>query len=413
MGVMTTPALPAPGGVSLGAGRVEWDARGAVSITGASGEAVASDGVAAALAALAVSGATAGPLVGRPSSSASPAVSGAESAFAADVDMTSWALIVGSTHIVKVPRHLGTADRGARLQRLVAESAPALVPPVVGTVEHADTGTVVAVVTVRVPDATDGWSWAVDALMEHLDGGADPSFPDELGTLTAQLHVALAAATATSRTTPRARGAEERAAAVAVLADVIAHGAGAAERPGAAQRLAARSAALRDVIDALPDPTAPEFALHGDLHVGQVLRDGDGRLRVIDFDGDPQHPAGDDVGDAARDVAHLQVSIDLVGAIVAKRRGADDTRIAQWCRTAQERLVAAYDAVAPSYGGQPLLDPARLPGLRAARLVRELRYARDFLPRWAYAADWAIAHRFSADPNLEDPPWTPPASSTT
>ena len=32
--------------------------------------------------------------------------------------------------------------------------------------------------------------------------------------------------------------------------------------------------------------------IHGDLHVGQVLRGGDGALYVNDFDGNPLAPAG-------------------------------------------------------------------------------------------------------------------------
>lgn len=409
---------PAPGGVTLGAGRIDWDAHGTVRITGPAGEAVASDGVAAALAALAVTGATAGPLVGRPTMDAHPAPSDVEEPFAADVDMTSWALIVGGTQIVKVPRRIGTGDRGARLQRLVAERAPGLVPPVIGTVEHAESGAAVALVTQRVPGATDGWTWAVDALCAHLEGGADPVFPEQLGAMTARLHAALAApgdaALATPGVTAPAaeRGTRERAAAQAALSTVLAPGAGADERPGATARLLARADAMRALIATLPDPTAPPFTLHGDLHVGQVLRGNDGQLLVIDFDGDPQHPDDDAVGDAAIDVAHLQVSLDLVGAIVAKRRG-DDPRIADWCLDAQQRLLDGYLAEPSAHQGRNLLDPTRLPGLRGAQLVRELGYARDFLPRWAYAADWAITHRFPADPTLEDPPWTPPAFTTT
>lgn len=418
---MSMPPSPAPGGVALGTGRIEWDARGHVHIAGPAGEAVASDGVAAALATLAVTGGTAGPLVGRPTTNAHPAPSDVEEPFAADVDMTSWALIIGGTHIVKVPRRLGAADRGARLQRLLAERAPGLVPAVIGTVEHADSGNVVALVTARVPDASDGWTWAVEDLTAHLDGGADPDFPRQLGELTGQLHAALADAdlgvrrpTSDSDGSEVARrGADERAAAQTALDDVLTHGAGDDARPGAHRRLAARAESLRTLVTTLPDPTAPTIALHGDLHVGQVLRGADGQLVVIDFDGDPQHPDDDALGDAAIDIAHLQVSLDLVGAIVAKRRGGDDPRIAEWCLSAQQRLLDAYRAVTPTRDGRALLDLRRLPGLRAAQLVRELRYARAFLPRWAYAADWALTHRVPADPDLEDPPWTPPASPTT
>ncbi|MGY6496809.1 MAG: phosphotransferase [Microcella sp.] len=415
---MSPESPPAPGGAALGAGRIDWDARGTVTVTGPAGEAVAGDGVAAALAALASAGGTAGALVGRPAPHAPSAPGAEERAFAADIDMTSWALIVGDAQIVKVPRRLGAADRGARLQRIVAERAPDIVPPVIGTVEHASSGAVIAVVTELVFGASDGWTWAVDELADYLKGAREPLFPERLGALTARLHAALADATATATATaqghsPATLGAAERASASAALDEVLTLGAGAEERPGAAARLAARAGALRALTASLPEPSGPRFALHGDLHAGQVLRAADGQLLVIDFDGDPQHPDDDAVGDAAVDVAHLQVSLDLVGAIVAKRHGGDEPRIADWCAGAQQRLLDAYLAEAPESRGVPLLDATRLPGLRAAQLIRELRYAREFLPRWAYAADWALTHRVPADPDLEDPPWTPPDFTTT
>ena len=70
---------------------------------------------------------------------------------------------------------------------------------------------------------------------------------------------------------------------------------------------------------ALADPATGLVATHGDLHVGQVLRDEHGRLFVIDFDGNPTLTPPERVlhRPAAYDVAGLLV---VAGERRARRR---------------------------------------------------------------------------------------------
>ncbi|MFC6236176.1 hypothetical protein ACFPZL_13890, partial [Leucobacter soli] len=205
---------------------------------------------------------------------------------------------------------------------------------------------------------------------------------------------------------------------------------------GFAVRMRARREALAAAIGTIPDRSdAPLVTPHGDFHVGQILRTGDGRYLVLDFDGDPQwgpeqrfRPDG-----AARDVAHMLVSIDLVAAVVQRRLGGPDERAWSWADSAKQGFLEAYEAVA----GSEMLDAAAVPGLVAEQLLIELAYAERFLPEWRYAPDGAITRRYASrraanersandraendstendrteDYDETEPPWIPPASPTT
>lgn len=353
------------------------------------------------------------------------------------VDMTNWNVVVDERFLVKVPRVVGGCDRAARqLGRLAGTD---LTPPLLGTVTLG--GTLVALVTAFVPDTQDGWDWAADDVAAWLRGGARrggaPTWPATLGALTGRLHRALLAGAAPGRPAGPARSLDARRAHAHGLLRRLVDG-----YPDVAvrERVARRARTLAAAIDSLPPTTAaPAFELHGDLHVGQVLRrtaDADAddtdstdigaaaRYLVIDLDGDPQDPHGADLDGAARDVAHLLVSLDLVAAVACRRLGRPDDRATAWASSAQDALLAAYRAVAGD-----LLDEALLPGLRAEQVLLELTYAWDHLPRWAYAPELALVTRYPLDaahapaptprtapdhrPTDEEPPWTPPPSDAT
>jgi maltokinase len=288
---------------------------------------------------------------------------------------------------VKVAGEPGALDRSARmLQRLAGTG---LVPELYGVLE--EDGAIVATVTEYLPGAVDGWTWAVDDLLAWIDGGPEPAWPAELGALTATMHQRLA---------ENARGAPT------VLRERAWDALQRARRLRNPMVDARREWFERLILDLPDDPRGPVFPIHGDLHVGQVLRSGAG-LRVIDFDGDPTLPIQerDRPDTAARDVAHLMSSFEMTASIVHRRLGSVSVQVAGWVVEAQARFLDAYRA-----GADDLLDERLLPALHAEQLLRELIYAERFLPRWRYAAEGAIAHRY---PIPEEEPWTPPASLTT
>lgn len=323
------------------------------------------------------------------------------------VDQTNTSVIVDERCVVKVVGDWAAADRaGALLERLSAAGSGDTAQ-LLGRVQwqHPAFGTsTLALVTEYIDGAEDGWTWAVDDVLAALGGGPDPEWPGVLGRLVARVHDVLGAdavpADPAAGTARHRRAAECLDAALAV----------AAGEPGA--RLHNRRASLEDAVRTLRD-TGPgvEFAIHGDLHVGQVLAsplaDGARRYTLIDFDGDPRlaPDARARPDAAARDLAHMTVSLDLVAAVAQRRLGHADPRAFEWADRARAAFLDAYRAELRT---PALLDEALLPGFEAEQLAAELLYADRFLPRWRYAPDAAITHRHPSSDDHPEEPWTPP-----
>ena len=325
------------------------------------------------------------------------------------VDQTNTSVIVDDRLVVKLVGRWAAADRAGHLLERLAAAGSDDVARLHGRVEwrHPQLGeATLAIVTEYLPGAEDGWTWAVDDVVHALEGGPDPAWPALLGTRVARIHDVLGADAVPS-------GPDAAAARRARAADALARAVDAATGPTAA-RLRNRRAALERDIRSLED-TAPglEFPIHGDLHVGQVLASPDPgaadgrRYTIIDFDGDPQLGAADRerADAAARDVAHLLVSLDLVAAVAQKRLRRADPLAFAWADRARADLLAAYRA---ELTRPELFDDALLPGFEAEQLAAELHYADRFLPAWRYAPDAAITHRHPSSNDHPEDPWTPP-----
>ena len=255
------------------------------------------------------------------------------------VDQTNESFVVGGAYVVKLrPEPVADDDvallRLRRLREAGADCTPAF---------HGVAGR--ALVTSYVRGAVDGWTWCVGEARAALglDGvdvpGAPvgttrvrPGWARDLGTLTARMHHALA------------------------VADGLVLG-------------------------------------HGDYHVGQVLRDPDGRLWVIDFDGNPVLPAEERAAPrpTAYDVAGMLVSLENVGHVVrhhALRQGAalPDEPVVAWTEQVRDEFLAAYRV-------DGTLDETLLEPYVDEQIQRELAYADAHLPRWRYVPEAALARR--------------------
>ena len=384
------------------------------------------------------------------------------------VDQTHTSVIVDERWVVKIVGFWGAADRSAAILERITRQHAAVTPRFAGAVqwEHPDRGaTTLALVTEYIPNSEDGWTWAVDDVLTYLTdssraaGVPVPDWPARVGELTAHMHAALVvepdadtpgdglasgaqgdSAAADPRTDDRAQaeGVFKR------VFGVLGADAGGDKHPdpdehpafadeGFVQRMRARRASLEAAIRTIPETSpSPLVIPHGDYHVGQLLRTDTGRYLVLDFDGDPQWDAARRLrpDGAARDVAHMLASIDLVASVVQRRLGHADERAWEWARAAQHQFLDAYRAIAP----EGLLDASPLPGFVAEQLLHELLYADQFLARWRYAPDGVISRRYPAGPgqrfdagnpdelyfphplsalDATEHPWNPPASPTT
>lgn len=246
-------------------------------------------------------------------------------------------------------------------------------------------GEVVATVTELVPGASDGWEWFVDELTGWIDGTVPRATvlhsADALGALGGRLLLALATP---SKVIPDPITPFEVAALHprwrTMLDEALALATG-----DAATTLRARVEQIEEVLHAAPrSGTTPACPIHGDLHVGQVLRAGR-RLVVIDFDGNPVlEPAERHAPrPPAVDVASFVQSVDHAGRVAQHRRPGEAERLDPLIAEAVTRVLDGYREALRVGGRSELLDDRLLGPMRVAQELHELVYAARHLPRWA------------------------------
>lgn len=230
-------------------------------------------------------------------------------------------------------------------------------------------GRAVALITDYLPGALDGWDWCVDAAVAAEPVGA------LLGELAADLHAALATPSALL---PEPVSPADPSGWHARALDALDEALALTDEPW----LHERAGTLRDGLEPLRDAAhVPAIDVHGDLHVGQVLKWRDG-YAVIDFDGNPTLAGPHSRQPAARDVAQLMTSLEHVAQIALKRR---DTDVSGWLAGELPAFLDAYRARLAALGHAGLFAEDLVRPFAIEQECRELIYAARFLPRWRYA----------------------------
>ncbi|MEW9547679.1 hypothetical protein [Nonomuraea sp. NPDC050783] len=302
--------------------------------------------------------------------------------FGPHVDQTNYSVVVAEKVVVKwltppVPLPHPTPEI---LSHLVEAGFNHTAPPyaaLTGPVEGREC--LLALATGYLPEARDGWEWCVD----EAERG-DAAFATDLGRLAADLHLALStlpvAGTPVAGTPEAGLPGAAAVRAAGALAEALELTDGEDGR-----WLAARADRLRREFDPLDVPAgSPLIRIHGDLHVGQILRWRDG-YAVIDFDGNPTVTDTDPRQPAARDVAQLTTSLEHVAQVAVRRRGTPPAAAASWAAAAREALLTGYRARLAARGRPDLLDERLIRPFEVEQECRELIYAARHLPRWRYA----------------------------
>ncbi len=220
--------------------------------------------------------------------------------------------------------------------------------------------------------ARDGFELACD----HARTGVPfTELADDLGRTTAQMHRALRTAIPVQTGHGHApRGATERHTEVRRVVRTLRERAGAAE--SRVPEIAARADAVRaayDRLEALPS-VPPLQRVHGDYHLGQVLRSAEGRWYVLDFEGEPQASAAEKTRPdlALRDLAGMLRSLDYAAAV----GGARDPG---WLRQARAALISGYER---ETGGAAAGLDVILPALELDKALYEVVYESGNRPDW-------------------------------
>jgi maltokinase len=208
-------------------------------------------------------------------------------------------------------------------------------------------------------DASDGWTLALQALTSGDDFTAQAR---ELGQATAEVHVALSAAFPAGAHDESAR----TAAAMTERLDAAAH---------CVPALRPYVPRLRTAFGALVacDPGPPAQRVHGDLHLGQVLRAGRDWF-VIDFEGEPSRPLAErrSAQSPVRDIAGMLRSFDYAARQRRPWRP-------EWARRCREAYCAGY---ADRAGWDPRKKHGLLRAYETDRAVYEVLYEARHRPDW-------------------------------
>jgi maltose alpha-D-glucosyltransferase / alpha-amylase len=293
--------------------------------------------------------------------------------------------------------------------------------PVAGRVEFvAGDGTVwvLGLLQALVVNQGDAWGFTVDQLAQRLEAQTAASSEveaDVLGTMQsmgtlarriAELHVALARRTGNAAFDPEPAGAADLQQWAAAVRDdarrtleLLARRL--ADWPQAtaslAQQVLETTPALVERVAAAALRANPglKTRLHGDLHLGQVLRRWDD-FAIIDFEGEPQRPIEERRAkhSALRDVAGMLRSFDYARQ-TALQKAAQNVpemeRLApvarQWERGVRAAFVDTYrdTAIAGGLYADSAAFQAALPLLALFELEKalyELRYEMDNRPDW-------------------------------
>ncbi|MGW7268786.1 maltokinase N-terminal cap-like domain-containing protein [Streptomyces sp. NPDC054842] len=280
-----------------------------------------------------------------------------------DAEQSNTSLVYGDSFILKVFRRIQPGvnpdlEVPASLARQGCTRVPA--PAAWFQTSYPEQATL-GVLQPYLRDATDGWALALETLTSERD------FTQEayaLGRATAEVHLALAKAfpldTPTRRHNRR-------------LAEAMTERLHATARSVPA--LLPYVPGLQSAYDALArlDTARPAQRIHGDLHLGQVLRTGR-RWFVIDFEGEPARPLAERrrAQSPARDVAGMLRSFDYAARSRRPWRP-------EWAQRCREAYCAGYAAEAR---WDPREEPEVLRAYETDRAVYEVLYEARHRPDW-------------------------------
>ena len=146
--------------------------------------------------------------------------------------------------------------------------------------------------------------------------------------------------------------------------------------------LAEHTDAMRAAYDEIADRTAPVVVqrVHGDYHLGQVLRTQEGWV-LLDFEGEPARPLAERraLMSPLRDVAGMLRSFDYAAQHLLVEQPGLDFRAEEWATRNREAFCDGY---AHATGQDPREEPALLKAFELDKAVYETVYEARNRPTW-------------------------------
>ncbi|HWL35898.1 MAG TPA: phosphotransferase [Frankiaceae bacterium] len=297
------------------------------------------------------------------------------------VEQSNTSIVYGDAYFLKIYRRLtDSPNPDLEVARALGEVGSTAIAPAIGWAEGA--GSTLALLQPFVRNATDGWALALTSVRDlyaerdlHAEevGGDFAPESSRLGALTAALHADLARALPSRLST----SAESEATADMLRARLAAAVEAVPELAPYADGIAAAYADVASVGE------VPIQRIHGDLHLGQCMRTGEGWV-VLDFEGEPARPLAERtmLMSPLRDVAGMLRSFDYA----ARHLLADRPDSAQLVYRAVEWADRNRDAFCDGYAAESGQDPRESATLLRAfeldKAVYEVRYEASNRPTW-------------------------------
>ncbi len=302
-------------------------------------------------------------------------------------EQSNSSLLYGESYVLKVFRRIVPGvNPDVEITRALALAGVDAVPRPLGWIEGPVRGvdTTFALLQPYLRLATDGWALATTSVRDlfaeadlHADevGGDFASESERLGTVTAQVHAALAGAFPTE-TAGRAQ-LRKLSAAMTQRVD---------EAAAAVPELAPYAEPLREAFGELAvlEEPVPIQRIHGDFHLGQVLRTDSG-WKVLDFEGEPAKPLAARIAldSPLRDVAGMLRSFDYAARHLIADAAAPDAQLAYRASEWAERNREAFcDGYAEASGADPRKSSVLLRSYELDKAVYELLYEARNRPTW-------------------------------
>ncbi|TMQ94252.1 aminoglycoside phosphotransferase [Actinomadura soli] len=339
-------------------------------------------------------------------------------------EQSNTSLIFGDAHILKLFRRLSTGvNPDLEVNLALTRGGSEHVPAVHGWIElepgtdgggAGDEPTTLALLSEYLRSATDGWQLALTSVRDWLAQPTTPPGPaavpgsetftasdagaaggdfaaeaERLGAATAAVHRDLAAAFGVTRATP-----------ARVRDTVFAMNEQLDQVSAAVPEIRPHAHALREAFDELAAGagTLPVQRVHGDFHLGQVLRTDTGWM-LLDFEGEPARAPAERRAPAhpLRDVAGMLRSFEYAARFLVARNGdlppdtADALELRARAWTERNRK-AFCDGYAAAGGPDPAAHAALVRAFEFDKAVYEIRYEARNRPAWLPVPLKSLAH---------------------
>jgi len=304
----------------------------------------------------------------------------------AGVEQSNTSVVYGEGCILKVFRRLAPGvNPDLEVTRALAEAGSTHIPEPLGWVtgEVAGEPTTLAFLQRFLRNGTDGWRLATGSVRDlfaeadlHADevGGDFAGESERLGRATAEVHASLRGTLASAEVggdEARATAAQMEQRLDRAVAEIAA--------------LAPYAEALRTTYVELAATEGPTLVqrVHGDYHLGQVLRT-DAGWTLLDFEGEPARPLAERTAlmSPLRDVAGMLRSFDYAArSLLAEHPGEPHLayRATEW---ADRNRDAFCDGYAVGSGRDPRSEGALLRAFELDKAVYEVVYEARHRPSW-------------------------------